>query len=153
MTNDSIRTHCLSLPRTTEVVRWGEHLLFKVGGKMFCIIALDGHSCTFRCDPEQYAELVEMADIEPASHNMWKYHWVTTQTLTTLPEAQFKELISESYRIVRASLPKRVQAELEGRREPPSSGRGQTRAARQTSPGRPATKPAGTRKVAGKRHK
>lgn len=114
MTNDSIRTFCLSLPHTSEVVQWGEHLLFKVAGKMFCIIDLEGHSCSFRSDPERYAELVEMPDIVPASHNMWKYHWITTETLSALPDAEFRELLGESYRIVRATLPKRVQAELDG---------------------------------------
>jgi predicted DNA-binding protein (MmcQ/YjbR family) len=114
MTNDSIRTLCLSLPHTSEVVQWGPHLLFKVAGKMFCIIDLEGHSCTFRCDPEEYAELVEMADIVPASHNMWKYYWVTTETLVALPEARFRELLTASYHIVRATLPKGVQAALDG---------------------------------------
>jgi predicted DNA-binding protein (MmcQ/YjbR family) len=124
MTNDSIRTLCLSLPHTSEVVQWGEHLLFKVAGKMFCIITLDGHSCTFRCDPEEYAELVEMPDILPASHNMWKYHWVTTETLSAIPEARFRELLLASYRIVRATLPKHVQARLNGGgREPKSRSR------------------------------
>jgi predicted DNA-binding protein (MmcQ/YjbR family) len=114
MTNESVRTHCLSLPDTTEAVQWGEHVLFKVGGKMFAIITLDGHACTFRCDPEQYAELVEMPDIVPASHNMWTYHWVTAETLTALPDAQLRELLTASYRIVRATLPKRIRAELAG---------------------------------------
>lgn len=116
MTNDTIRRHCLGLPHVTETVQWGDHLLFKVGGKMFAIIALDGHSCSLRCTPEKYAELVEMADIVPSSHNMWKYHWVTTETLSALGDAEFRELLTESYRIVRAGLPKSVQAALDGGR-------------------------------------
>ena len=115
MTNDAIRDYCLSLPHATEVVQWGDHLLFKVGGKMFAIIEMDGHSCTFKCSPEKYAELVEMADIVPASHNMWKYQWVTTETLTALPEAEFRELLTESYRVVRGTLPRKVQAALDAR--------------------------------------
>ncbi len=115
MTNDSIRHHCLSLPHVTEVVRWGDHLLFKVGGKMFAIIEIDGHSCTFKCTPDTYADLVEMQEIVPASHNMWKQQWVTTETLTALPETEFRELLAESYRLVRAGLPKKLQAELDAR--------------------------------------
>jgi hypothetical protein len=42
MTNESIRDHCLGLPHVTEVVQWEQHLLFKVGGKMFAIVDLDG---------------------------------------------------------------------------------------------------------------
>ena len=112
MTNESIREHCLGLPHTTEVVQWESHLLFKVGGKMFAMIDLDGHSCAFKCAPDRYAELVEMADIVPSSHNMWKYGWVTTETLTALSDAEFRESLTEAYNIVRAGLPKRVQAEL-----------------------------------------
>jgi predicted DNA-binding protein (MmcQ/YjbR family) len=119
MTNESIRAHCLALPHATEIVQWESHLLFKVGGKMFAIIDLDGHSCSLRCDPERYAELVEMSDIVPASHNMWTYHWVTTETLTAVPDREFRELLDASYQIVRATLPKRVRAELDGDRRPP----------------------------------
>jgi predicted DNA-binding protein (MmcQ/YjbR family) len=128
MTNETIREHCLGLPHATEVVRWEDHLLFKVGGKMFAIIALDGHSCSIRCTPESYADLVEMADIVPASHNMWKYHWVTTETLTALPDREFRELLTASYRIVRASLPRGVQAALDGGAKPAAAKSGRKKA-------------------------
>ncbi len=115
MTNDAIRDHCLSLPHVTEVVRWEGHLLFKVGGKMFAIIELDGHSCSFRCTPDKYAELVEMQDIVRTSHNMWKYQWVTAETLDALEDWDFRELLTESYGIVRATLPAKVRAEFDRR--------------------------------------
>ena len=114
MTNESIREHCLGLPAVTEVVQWEQHLLFKVGGKMFAMIDLDGHSCGVRCDPEKYAELVEMADIVPASHNMWKYHWVTMETLSAVPDREFRDLLDAAYAIVRAGLSRKAQAALEG---------------------------------------
>lgn len=118
MTNDAIREFCMSLPMTTEEVQWEEHLLFKIGGKMFAIIQLGGHRCNFKCTPEKYAELVELADIMPSSHNMWKYQWVTTETLTALPDADFRELLTSSYDLVRASLSKKFQAELDAGRQP-----------------------------------
>ena len=117
MTNESIREHCLGLPHVTEIVQWEEHLLFKIGGKMFAIIALDGHSCSLRCAPEKYAECLELEDVAPASHNMWTYNWVTIETLSALPDRQFRELLTESYQIVRASLPKSVRTELDAGRD------------------------------------
>lgn len=114
MTNEKIREHCLSLPGTTETVQWGDHLLFKVGGKMFAIIGLDGHTCSLKCTPEKYAELVEMEDIVPSSHNMWKYQWITTETLTPVPDSEFRALLTVSYNLVRAGLPKSARAQLEG---------------------------------------
>jgi predicted DNA-binding protein (MmcQ/YjbR family) len=131
MTNDAIRDHCLSLPHVTEVVRWGDHLLFKVGGKMFAIIELDGHSCAFKCTPEKYAELVEMQDIVRSSHNMWKHQWVTTETLTALPDREFRELLTESYRLVRESLPAKLRADLDAR---DARAAGRTKRVRKRSP-------------------
>jgi predicted DNA-binding protein (MmcQ/YjbR family) len=116
MTNESIRKYCLSLPHATEIVQWESHLLFKIGGKMFAMIDLDGHSCSFRSTPDGYAELVEMADIVPASHNMWKYHWATLETLTALPEREFRALLTTAYGIVRAGLPKGVRDSLDAGR-------------------------------------
>jgi predicted DNA-binding protein (MmcQ/YjbR family) len=114
MTNESIRQHCLGLPHVTEVVQWESHLLFKVGGKMFAMIDLDGHSCCFRCTHEDYAELVEMPDIAPTSHNMWKYQWVTTETLSALSEREYRARLTASYEIVKAGLGKKILAALDG---------------------------------------
>ena len=129
MTNDAIRRHCLSLPHTTEVVRWEGHLLFKVGGKMFAMIELDGHSCSLKCSPERYAELVEMADILPTSHNMWKYNWVSLESLDALPDAELRDRLTEAHAIVRDGLPAKVKAQLEGRPRASSSRRPGTRVA------------------------
>lgn len=118
MTNDSIREFCMALPMTTEEVQWEEHLLFKIGGKMFCIIQLGGQRCSFKTTHERYADLVEMPDIEPSSHNMWKYQWVTAERLTALPDAEFRESLKESYAIIRAGLSRKMQAELDAGRQP-----------------------------------
>ena len=40
MTLETLRTLCLSFPGATEQIQWGSDLVFKVGGKMFCV------SCT-----------------------------------------------------------------------------------------------------------
>jgi predicted DNA-binding protein (MmcQ/YjbR family) len=114
MTHESIRDFCLGLPHATEIVQWESHLLFKVGGKMFAILDLDGRSCAFRCTPDRYAELVELPDVVPASHNMWKYQWVTTETLSALPDREYRELLTQSHDIVRATLPRKVRSALDG---------------------------------------
>lgn len=113
MNHESIRDHCLSLPHATEIVRWGGHLLFKVGGRMFAIVDLDGRNCSFKCTPEAYAELVEMPDILPASHNMWKQQWVTAETLDALPDREFRVFLTESYGLVRDRLSKKERAALD----------------------------------------
>lgn len=123
MTNDAIREHCLSLPHTTEIVQWEDCLLFKIGGKMFAILAIDGHECSFKCGPDRYAELVELPDIAPASHNLWKYQWVTAETRGALGDAEFRERLTESYWLVRRGLPKKVQAEFDAKDTAPAARR------------------------------
>ena len=36
-----LRRYCLSFPYATETIQWGEHLVFKVAGKVFAIAALE----------------------------------------------------------------------------------------------------------------
>lgn len=116
MNHESIREHCLALPFVTEIVRWGENLLFKVGGKMFVILDLEAERCSVKCTHDTYAELVELEDITPASHNMWRHQWVTMASLSAVPDREFRALLTAAYEIVRASLPKKIRAELDAGR-------------------------------------
>ena len=54
MTLEQIRGFCTSLPHVTEKIQWGDDLVFKVGGKMFCV-AYTGvpTNFSFRPDDEQ----------------------------------------------------------------------------------------------------
>ena len=56
-----VRRFCMSLPHTTETVQWGADLVFKVGGKMYAVVALEpAPVCmSFKCSPEDFAELTE----------------------------------------------------------------------------------------------
>jgi predicted DNA-binding protein (MmcQ/YjbR family) len=41
MTLERLRTICLALPGATEQIQWGADLVFKVGGRMFCVASTD----------------------------------------------------------------------------------------------------------------
>ena len=58
---DWLRKICLGFPGVTEQLQWGNHLLFKVAGKMFAIASLEpAPVClTFKCSDESFAELTE----------------------------------------------------------------------------------------------
>jgi predicted DNA-binding protein (MmcQ/YjbR family) len=58
---EAVRKYCLSLPHATENIQWGNNLLFRIGKKMFAIMALDTSPVciSFKCTPEEFAELVE----------------------------------------------------------------------------------------------
>jgi predicted DNA-binding protein (MmcQ/YjbR family) len=109
-----VRAHCLGLPHTTEQVLWGDDLVFKIGGKMYAVVVLaPGHKVvmSFKCTPEVFAELVERPGIIPAPYSA-RSHWVALEREDALPRTEIKALISRSYELVVAKMPKKKQAEL-----------------------------------------
>ena len=60
MTPKQIDRYCASLPAATRTVQWEGVVVFKVGGKMFCLIASENHSIgriSFKSAPEHYDAL------------------------------------------------------------------------------------------------
>src|SRR6185437_3769156 len=112
---DWSREVCLALPHATEDVKWEHNLLFRVGGKMFCVAnlepAISPTRIAFKCTPERFAELVEIEGIIPAPY-MAHNKWVAVQELGALRQAELKELIHASYQLVLQKLPKKTQASL-----------------------------------------
>jgi predicted DNA-binding protein (MmcQ/YjbR family) len=112
---DWVRAFCLSLPHATEGVQWEHDLLFRIAGKMFCVASLEpGMSPTkiaFKCTPEKFAELVEIDGVIPAPY-MARNHWVAMLDMDALRQPDIKDLITESYQMIMAKLPKKTQAEL-----------------------------------------
>jgi len=108
-----VRKFCMSLPHTTEKVQWGGDLVFKVGGKMYAVVVLDVAPVwmSFKCTPEEFAELVELPGIIPAPYSA-RYHWVALENEDALPAAEIKQWVRKSYDLVFAKLPKKTQAEL-----------------------------------------
>ena len=53
---EQIREYCLSKPGVTEDMKWGDHLVFSVGLKMFAIFGLDQTpiNASFKTDPETF---------------------------------------------------------------------------------------------------
>jgi predicted DNA-binding protein (MmcQ/YjbR family) len=110
-----VRTHCMALPHTTEEILWGDDLVFKIGGKMYAVIVLaPDHKIvmSFKCTPEVFAELVERPGVIPAPYSA-RSHWVALEREDALPRAEIKRLISRSYELVVAKMPKKKQLELE----------------------------------------
>ena len=113
MSLDFVRKYCLSLPHATEQVQWGDHLLFKIGGKMFAVTATAPSpvKLTFKCSPEDFAELCERPDIIPAPY-MARNHWVALESWSALSRQELKHRLTLSYETVKSKLPKKVRAEL-----------------------------------------
>ena len=113
---EQVHAHCLSFPHVTEVVLWGNDLVFKIGGKMFTVISLEDasdHCMSFKCTPEKFAELVEQDGIVPAPY-VARYHWVALERFNVLSEKELKALLRNAYDLVFEKLPKKAKAELAG---------------------------------------
>ena len=108
-----VRKHCLSLPHTTEMVQWGDHLLFKIGGKMYAALSLSpgGNFLSCKAPPEEFEDLVERPGIIPAPY-LAKAKWIALQSEEAMSRAEVKHRLSQSYALVLAKLPKKTRDSL-----------------------------------------
>jgi predicted DNA-binding protein (MmcQ/YjbR family) len=112
---ETVRTYCLSLPHVTEDIQWKKDLLFRIGGKMFSVVSLDGDSqycMSFKCTPEKFAELIERRGVAPAPY-VARYHWVALENYNSLPAKELKSLLQTAYELVREKLPSKVKKSLD----------------------------------------
>lgn len=117
MNIETLRDYCLSLNGTEEKLPFGDNILvFYIRGKMFCLADIDlFESINLKCDPEKAVILrEEYGDVGPGYH-MNKKHWNTIRMTGRIPDRLLREWIRESYELVVAGLPKKVQQELAGR--------------------------------------
>jgi len=111
---ESVRSFCLSHPNVSEEFPFDSStLVFKVAGKVFALVDVDAFTfINLKCDPEKSIELREAYDgIKPGYH-MNKKHWNSVYIHTDISEKQLFELITHSYELVVASLPKKTRDEL-----------------------------------------
>jgi predicted DNA-binding protein (MmcQ/YjbR family) len=113
MNVDWLREVCLSFPRVTEQIQWGNDLLFKVGGKMFAVTPLEPASVclSFKASPENFADLTERPNIIPAPY-LARAQWVALEAKDALPRDELARLLRESYDMVFAKLPKKTRDSL-----------------------------------------
>ena len=110
---------CQSKKGVTEHFPFDEDtLVFKVGGKMFCLTSLSEWekgtpSLNLKGNPERALELrAEYEAIEPGYH-MSKVHWNTVTFNSDVPDKMMCQLIDDSYQLVLKSLTKKAQAEID----------------------------------------
>jgi len=107
-----LRDFCRTLPGTTEDIKWGNDLVFSVGGKMYAAFDVENpHELGFKCDDDDFDTLTAKPGIIPAPYAA-KYGWVKVQTKSALPVTQAKTFIRKSHALVASCLPKKTQAKL-----------------------------------------
>ena len=110
---EQVHAHCLSFPHVTEEVLWGNDLVFKIGGKMFAVMALEPHSTclSFKCSPEDFEELIERPGIIPAPY-IARAKWVALESFDAMPRKELEPRLKRAYELIFAKLPKKTQREL-----------------------------------------
>lgn len=105
---EMFREYCLSLPATTEEVKWGDCLCFMIEKKIYVIYTLDAGTLALKCNPEEFEELIARDGIQQAWH-LAKGQWIGLTDLDVLPVPELKKRIAESRGLVLGKLPKKVR--------------------------------------------
>ncbi len=109
---EQLRSFCLSLPAVTEDVKWDNDLVFYVGGKMFCVAALEQpFKCSFKVPDEEFEELSSNEGFSPAPY-MARAKWVLVTKASLLHKKEWEFYIKQSYDLVKQRLTKKTRIDL-----------------------------------------
>ena len=116
MTRDEVLAHCLSLPSAIEDYPFGDEVaVFKVGGKMFAVVSLDGDpAMTLKCAPDLALELRARYDAVRPGYHANKRHWNTVDLDGTIDPDDVREMLDHSYELVRSGLTRAQREQLQG---------------------------------------
>jgi predicted DNA-binding protein (MmcQ/YjbR family) len=110
----SLCDFCRRMPHVTEDVKWGNDLVFSIGGKMFAVFDQSGGTrFSMKSTPGTFAVLTTRPGIIPAPY-VARYHWISLEGPGILPKKEIEELIRESYHLISLALPARIRRQLAG---------------------------------------
>ena len=115
MTIEDIRNICISLPYTTEDIKYGTDLCFSIGNKIFCGTRIEGPFRTgIKCDESDFGDLIERHGIVPMPRLSTTY-WIRVEKDDALTAFEWRQYIKKSYDIIIAGLPKKIQQSLKNK--------------------------------------
>ena len=102
MNIESLREYCISKQNVTESFPFGEEtLVFKVDGKIFALVNLEGDfTINLKCDPALALELRERYSSVTPGYHMNKKHWNTVFIDGSVPDKEIFSWIDHSYDLV-----------------------------------------------------
>ncbi len=115
MTYDEFNGFCGGLPVTSYVMQWGGAHVWKVGGKLFAIggWANGEPAFTFKVNEIAYEMMKDQPGLRPAPYLASRgMKWIQHHASPGLADAELKDYLRESHRIVAAGLSKKKQKEL-----------------------------------------
>ena len=113
MNVEDIQAICKGLPAVTEDIKWGNDLVFSIGGKMFCVAGLNQSPTTasFIVTDDEFDELCDRDVFKPAPY-VDKYKWVWIDDISKMKKADWKKYIKQSYELVKQKLPAKTKKQL-----------------------------------------
>ena len=115
MTLEATYTYLLDKPGAAEGFPFGpEVCVFKVGGKMFALLAPDTlpPRVSLKCDPDRAIQLRTAHEAIEGAYHMNKTHWNQVALDGSVPSALVRDLIDHSYDLIVASLTRKQRALL-----------------------------------------
>lgn len=109
-----IERFCLSLPGTSLHRPWGDSRVFKVGGKMFAMIAMEGKrpgGVWFKAGEASFRILTEIEGISPCPY-LARAHWVALDSPKILKSRELRAYLARAHALVAGTLPKKKRAAL-----------------------------------------
>jgi predicted DNA-binding protein (MmcQ/YjbR family) len=103
------REYCLTKPGAKEGTPFGpDVLVYKVGGKMFALAALDEvpPTANLKCDPDLALDLRDRYEQVNPGYHLNKKPWHTAEIEGGIPAVELRKMIDHSYQLVVESLPK-----------------------------------------------
>jgi predicted DNA-binding protein (MmcQ/YjbR family) len=103
---------CRTLPGATEDIKWGDHLVFSVGEKMFAMFDVgDSDLVRFKVSDGVFPILTREAGISPALY-LARQSWIKLDHTRVLPREEIQELLRESHELVASKLTRKLRREL-----------------------------------------
>jgi predicted DNA-binding protein (MmcQ/YjbR family) len=99
----ALREYCISKKGSDESFPFGDDtLVFKVNGKIFALVNLDGDlSINLKCDPAFAIELRERYSAVSPGYHMNKKHWNTVSVDGSVPDKEIFAWIDHSYDLIK----------------------------------------------------
>jgi predicted DNA-binding protein (MmcQ/YjbR family) len=103
-----------SLKHTTMAVQWGDHHVYKIGGKVFAVVGGSGDAepgLTFKAGETSFDILTRQKGIVQAPY-MARNQWVKLERLSALKDGELKAYLERSYRMIASGLTKKMRVSL-----------------------------------------
>jgi predicted DNA-binding protein (MmcQ/YjbR family) len=112
MNIEELLNYCLSMKGVTEDIKWGNNLVFSVGGKLFCLADLElPLRVTFKVEKEDFVSLTDSTDIIQAPY-FAKMMWVCVLNEDRFSLDEWQHYLCNSYELVKMKLPKNIRESL-----------------------------------------